>query len=72
MAGGAGRDDAYRIVQERALQAWESGQSFRALLESDERVTMSASQMDDAFDLVRSLRHSGRVVDSLVTVATPA
>ncbi len=69
VAGGAARDDAYRIVQERALEAWETEQSFRALLESDDRVSLSASQMDEAFDLARSLRHSGRVVDALDAVS---
>jgi adenylosuccinate lyase len=68
VAGGSARDDAYRIVQDRALEAWETGRSFRSLLESDDRVTLSAAQMDEAFDLDRSLRHSGRVVDALAAV----
>ena len=70
VAGGAARDDAYRIVQDRALESWETGQSFRALLESDPRVTLTPEQMGDAFDLARSLRHSGRVVDALAEVKT--
>jgi adenylosuccinate lyase len=56
---GLSRDEAYRIVQERAMQAWEEGRTFRELLDADPRVDSSA--LDEAFDLQRSLRHIGRV-----------
>ena len=62
---GLTRDDAYRIVQEAAGRAWDEGRSFRELLEADERVTVPASVLDDAFDLSRSVRHAGRGVDAL-------
>jgi adenylosuccinate lyase len=65
VAGGMSRDDAYRTVQERALQSWETGTSFRSLLESDPRVTLRAEQLDEAFDLGRSLRYSHRVIEAL-------
>lgn len=68
VAGGMSRDDAYRTVQERALQSWETGSSFRSLIESDPRVTLRPEQLDDAFDLGRSLRHSHRVIEALAEI----
>lgn len=59
------RDDAYRIVQAHALRAWQERCSFRALLEDDPELGLSADQLDNAFDLERSLRHIDRVFASL-------
>ena len=56
---GLTRDEAYRVVQDNALRAWDEGREFRALLEADPRVTVGRSVLDDAFDLSRSLRHIG-------------
>jgi adenylosuccinate lyase len=55
--GGLTRDDAYRLVQDNAMRAWEEGEDFRALLDADDRVTVSPQLLDEAFDLDRSLRH---------------
>ena len=65
---GLTRDDAYRIVQENAARAWDERRSFRELLEADERVTVPASVLDEAFDLARSVRHAGRTVDALDSI----
>ena len=65
---GLSRDDSYRIVQDNAMRAWDEGRSFRALLEADERVTVPASVLDDAFDVERSLRHVPRVFAALDAV----
>jgi len=62
---GLTRDEAYRIVQENAGRSWDEGRSFRELLEADERVTVPAGVLDDAFDLSRAIRHAGRGVDAL-------
>ena len=62
---GMSRDDAYRIVQEAAASSWEDDTSFRSLLEDDPRVTVSASVLDEAFDLERSVRLAGLAVDAL-------
>jgi adenylosuccinate lyase len=62
---GLPRDAAYRIVQELALRAWAEGVPFRSLLEADERVTVGAAVLDRAFDLDRSLRHTGAVFEAL-------
>jgi adenylosuccinate lyase len=63
--GGMSRDDAYRIVQENATRAWAEKVSFRSLLDADDRVTVAPALLDDAFDLNRSLRHTGSVIDAL-------
>ena len=61
--GGKTRDEAYRIVQRNAMQAWDEGTDFRALLEADSDVDNAV--LDDAFDLRRSLSNLGRVFDQL-------
>ncbi len=63
VAGGLTRDDAYRIVQEHALKAWDERKDFRSLLESDPRV--AGVNLDEAFSLDRSLRNAHRTVDAL-------
>lgn len=63
VAGGLTRDDAYRIVQEHALRAWDERLDFRTLLENDERV--SGVDLDDAFSLDRALRNAHRTIDAL-------
>ncbi len=65
VAGGLERDTAYRVVQEDAMQAWEEGVSFRSLLEKDDRVTVGAEALDEAFSLARALRNTGAVFDAL-------
>jgi adenylosuccinate lyase len=63
--GGLGRDEAYRIVQENAVRAWGEKRMFRELLDADPRVVVDAELLDEAFDLQRSLRHSGVVFDAV-------
>ena len=63
--GGLDRDAAYRIVQDNASRAWRDKRSFRELLEADDRVAVAPELLDEAFDLQRSLRHSGVVFDAL-------
>jgi adenylosuccinate lyase len=58
-AAGLSRDDAYRVVQESALRALDGGGSFRALLESDERVrrALAPDHLAACFDLDPYLRN---------------
>ena len=65
VAAGLSRDEAYRIVQEVAMSAWEQRVSFRCLLKSDGRVPLTGDQLDDAFSLDRALRNIGPVFDAL-------
>jgi hypothetical protein len=39
--------------------------AFRAILDADPEVTLSAAQLDEAFDLGRALRHIHRFTDAL-------
>ena len=64
VSAGTGRDDAYRIVQELALRAWDEERPFRSLLEEDTRVLFTPAQLDEIFDLGRVLRHANRTVDA--------
>ena len=65
VAAGLSRDDAYRIVQEVAMDAWERGESFRSRLEADARVPLAGARLDAAFSLDRALRNIGPVFDAL-------
>jgi len=71
VAAGLDRDTAYRIVQRDARAAWAEGRALRAVLEADPEVALTASQLDDAFDLRRSLRHSHRVLEALADLDGP-
>ena len=68
---GMSRDEAYRIVQENSARAWAEGCSFRELLDADPRIKVPTAVLDDAFDLARSVRHSGRGLDALATIEMP-
>ncbi len=64
---GITRDDAYRIVQRNAMQAWETQQMFRSLLAADPDVAgrLSEAQLDACFSLDRALANVGRTFDAL-------
>ena len=66
---GLSRDDAYRIVQEDAASAWSQRQQLRTVLENDARVKLSSKQLDDAFDLRRSLTHTCKTLDAAARIA---
>ena len=66
---GLSRDDAFRIVQEDAASAWNQCHQLRTVLENDTRVTLSSKQLDDAFDLRRSLVHTSKTLDAASRIA---
>jgi adenylosuccinate lyase len=68
VASGLSRDAAYRIVQRNAIRAWEDDADFRALIENDPEVTLDKSQLDEAFDLARSLRNIDAVFEALAGI----
>ena len=47
---GVRRETAYRVVQENAMQSWETGRDFRALVEADPRIASKIAKED--FDAV--------------------
>ena len=60
---GVSREDAYRIVQKAAMQAWENGSNFLEILSADAEVTQHlthaalAAEFDDAYHL----KHVGTI-----------
>src|SRR5829696_2243188 len=59
---GMSRDDAYRVVQGAAMQAWENDDDFRELLERDEEVRERlGDELDGLFDPNYALRNLGVV-----------
>jgi adenylosuccinate lyase len=65
---GSTRDDAYRIVQDNAMKAWEDGAQLRDLLASDSRVGLSGPQLDECFDPAVFLANSEVVFDRLTAL----
>jgi adenylosuccinate lyase len=61
---GLARDDAYRLVQEHALRAWDEELDFRALVEADERIT-SRVDPQGVFDLAAYIAHVPTVFERL-------
>ena len=70
VSSGLTRDEAYRVVQDAARTAWAKRRSFRAVIEGDDRVKLSAEELDDAFSLDHSLRNTSTIFDSLEGIAT--
>lgn len=56
---GMKREDAYKVVQERAMEVWRTGKSFRELIGQSEDVQkhLSSTELDALFDPTRSLKH---------------
>jgi adenylosuccinate lyase len=56
---GLPRDDAYRLVQAKALEAWEDDLDFHALVEADPEIAARLGEQGiaEAFDLDAVLRH---------------
>jgi adenylosuccinate lyase len=55
---GMRREDAYLIVQERAMKVWESGQNFKELIAASDEVMrhLNPQELEELFDPKRSLR----------------
>jgi len=43
---GLSRQEAYKIVQENAMKAWQKSTSFRGLLQADKRITTRVSKLE--------------------------
>jgi adenylosuccinate lyase len=65
IASGMTRDDAYRIVQEDAQRAWDTGTPLRELL----AVRELDVDLDAIFDLEDVTRHSGEIVARLDSIS---
>jgi adenylosuccinate lyase len=64
---GMGRDEAYRIVQEDAMEAHRSGRHLREVLNSDPEVSarLSPEQIANCFDESRYLEHAQQIESRL-------
>lgn len=58
-ASGMLREDAYRLVQGHAMEAWENEGDFRAAIDADPVIAkrLSREKIAEAFSLERQLRH---------------
>lgn len=56
---GLTREQAYAVVQEKAMQAWSEGTHLRKLLEADATIQslLTPGELDAAFDVYHHLRH---------------
>lgn len=58
-AAGMLREEAYRLVQAHAMQAWEDEEDFRAAIQADPRIQsyLDEPQIDQVFSLSRQLKN---------------
>jgi adenylosuccinate lyase len=61
---GLGRDDAYRLVQRHAMDAWEAERDFADLVRADPEIA-GRVDLDAVFDLEATVRHVDAVFDRL-------
>jgi adenylosuccinate lyase len=61
---GLARDDAYRLVQAHAMNAWEEERDFGELVRADREIA-GRVDLDAVFDLGATLRHVDTVFDRL-------
>ncbi len=60
---GVVRDQAYRMVQRNAMQVWEKGGDFMALLKQDKDIQkhLTDKEIDKAFDLKNHLKNVNKI-----------
>ncbi len=66
-AAGMSREDAYRLVQMHAMQAWEQEADFRAAVEADSQIRQFLTErgLAEAFSLERQLRNVNYIFNRL-------
>ncbi|TWI56035.1 adenylosuccinate lyase [Halalkalibacter nanhaiisediminis] len=59
------REEAYDLVQPKAMEAWDKGVQFRELVEAEERITsmLSPEEIEECFNYEHHLKH----VDTIFT-----
>ena len=62
---GLSREDAYQLVQQRAMEGWEGNRYFKELVLDDEEIGkyLSREEIESAFDLREQLRHVDHIFD---------
>ncbi|BAB04344.1 adenylosuccinate lyase [Halalkalibacterium halodurans] len=61
------REEAYDLVQPKAMEAWEKGVQFRELVEQEERITsvLSPEEIEACFDYNHHLKHVDTIFERL-------
>ncbi|WP_085505268.1 adenylosuccinate lyase [Thalassobacillus devorans] len=61
------REEAYDLVQPKAMEAWEKGIPFRELIEVDEKITstLSPEQIEQCFDYTHHLKNVDRIFERI-------
>jgi len=64
---GMGREEAYKIVQDNAMKAWQAKKSFLGLLEADNQITayLSKGELQSLFDYDYYLKHIDGIFERL-------
>ena len=67
-AAGMSREDAYRLVQTHAMNAWTNDLNFRTLIESDPEILahLPAEKVAEAFDVKRQLTNIDEVFERVL------
>jgi adenylosuccinate lyase len=68
------REEAYRLVQRHAMQAWNQGANFRELVMNDPEIVarVPGRQVERAFDLRRQLRNVDKIFARVFGRGKPA
>ena len=74
VAGGASRDEAYRLVQRNAMKTWEQGKDFLTELKADKDVVarIKPADLDQMFDMGYHTKHVDTVFQRVFGEARPA
>jgi len=61
------REEAYKMVQDNAMKAWQQGKDFLSLLKADRRITahLSKEELNSLFDYGYYLKHVDEVFERL-------
>jgi len=64
---GVNREEAYKMVQDNAMKAWEEKKDFRSLLEADSRIAarLSKEELKSLFDYDYYLEHVDEIFERL-------
>ncbi len=64
---GLTREEAYKMVQDNAMKAWEKGKSFLSLLEADGRITarLNKKELNSLFDYNYYLKYVDTIFERL-------
>lgn len=62
---GVSREDAYRMVQSRAMEVWEGKGDFKSLLETDENILkyIKKEELNAIFDIKHHLKHVNTIFE---------